>query len=191
MRNLVYYIGATIDGYIAGPGGAVDFIPVTADLVDWIRSALPETIPTHLRGHLGFDDVPAERFDTVVMGRATFEPSLSVPTTRPYAHLRQYVVSTTLQLDDPEVTVVAEDPVELIRALKSEESDRDIWLCGGGALAGTVAEEIDELILKTYPLIAGSGIPLFSGPFEPRSFTCVAHQNLSGGTQISRYIRQR
>lgn len=191
MRNLVYYIGATIDGCIAGPGGSVDFIPVPDDLVEWIRTTLPETIPTHLREPLGLSGTAAKRFDTVVMGRATFEPALAVPTTSPYGHLRQYVVSTTLRLDDPDVTIAAEDPIDLVRELKAEDTDMDVWLCGGGTLAGAVSEEIDEIVLKTYPVVAGSGIPLFSGSFRPTAFAPTAHEVLPSGTQITRYVRRR
>ena len=48
------------------------------------------------------------------------EPALDVPTTSPYSHLRQYVVSSTLTIDDPTVQVETGDPIELIRRLKAE-----------------------------------------------------------------------
>lgn len=44
----------------------------------------------------------------------------------------------------------------------------DIWLCGGGTLAGALINEIDEIVLKRYPVIVGTGISMFSGaPSRP------------------------
>ncbi len=44
----------------------------------------------------GLADAPNLRFDTVVMGLGTYRPALDAGLTSPYAHLRQYVVSSTL-----------------------------------------------------------------------------------------------
>ena len=58
------------------------------------------------------------------------------------------------------LTITSEDPVTVVRRLKAEQSGLDIWLCGGGALAATLIDEIDELRLKVNPLVLGDGIPL-------------------------------
>jgi hypothetical protein len=34
MRKLVYYVGVSLDGYIAGPAGEFDFYPSDAEMVD-------------------------------------------------------------------------------------------------------------------------------------------------------------
>lgn len=190
MRSLVYYIGVTIDGYIAGPDHDVSFLPVTDDLLAWIGSTYPETVPTHARPHLGISDAANQRFDTLVMGRGTYEPGLAIGVTSPYAHLRQYVVSTTIEsIDDPAVELVTHDPVELVRSLKAEDTGMDVWLCGGGTLAGAVLPEIDELIVKSYPVVAGGGIPAFVGAFGPTNFTVMRRQNLDSGCQVSWFTR--
>lgn len=185
MRHLVYYIGATLDGFIAGPGGETDFFPLSDEMTGWIAESYPETIPTHARAHLGLADTENRVFDTVVMGRGTYEPALAIGVTSPYAHLRQYVVSSTLAVDDPAVTVVPSDPAALVRTLKAEESEKDIWLCGGGALAGALIDEIDRIVVKTYPVVAGAGIPMLAGAFEPHRFVPVRHRSFAGGEQVS------
>ncbi|WP_316042211.1 hypothetical protein [Nocardiopsis sp. CNR-923] len=92
MRKLVYYVGMSIDGYIAGPEGQIDLYPVTQDVVDLIVGEFPDALPTHVRAQLGVD-APNPNFAVTVMGGATYAPALEIGVTSPYAHLRQYVVS--------------------------------------------------------------------------------------------------
>ncbi|MFJ8045657.1 dihydrofolate reductase family protein [Kitasatospora sp. NPDC096147] len=185
MRKLVYYVGVTIDGYIAGPGGEYDFFPLNDSYSAWMNGHLPETVPTPMRAALGLTETPAARFDTVLMGLGTYRPALDAGLTDPYAHLRTYVVSSTLPADtDPAVTVVKDDPLGLVRQLKRQEG-RDIWLCGGGLLAGALLPEIDELVVKSYPVLAGSGIPMVAGGFAPTLFTPTDRKSFDTGTTVT------
>ncbi len=186
MRKLVYYVASSIDGYIAGPGGETEFYPLGDDVLAFIRTEYPETLPTHLRAQLGID-VPNKRFDTVLMGRGTYQVGLDAGITCPYRHLRQYVVSRSLRGSDAAgVTLVSDDPIGLVRRLK-QESGLDVWLCGGGQLAGQLLPEIDELVLKQYPVLAGAGIPLFTGGFRPRGFDLAETTRFDNGTLVLRY----
>ena len=167
MRKLVYYVASTIDGFIAGPDGEFDFFPISAELMAVMNAELPETVPTHFRAPAGLTDTPNRRFDTVVMGRGTYEPALKEGITSPYAHLKQYVFSRTLPpATEPEVEIVAGDPAEFVRELKSRDGG-DIWLCGGGDLAGQLLPEVDEFIIKLNPVVIGSRIPLARRDFRP------------------------
>ncbi|MER7134520.1 dihydrofolate reductase family protein [Streptosporangium saharense] len=188
MRKLVYYVGVSIDGYIAGPGGEYDFYPLADDMVTWMATEYPETVPVHIRAHLGLD-VPNRHFGTVLMGRGAYQPGLDAGVTSPYPHLEQYVVSTTTpEIADPEVTLVPGDPLSLVRALKKEDG-LDIWLCGGGKLAGTLLPEIDELVVKSYPVVAGAGVSAFTGVFSPTLFTPTANRSFSNGSTVTWYGR--
>lgn len=151
----------TLDGYIAAPDGSFDFFPVDRPVMDLIAADFPETLPTHARAHLGIT-APGTRFGTVIMGRSTYEPALRAGITSPYAHLDQYVVSTTLGAsEDPRVHVVADDPLGRVRQLK-QQPGAGLWLAGGGRLAGALLEEIDHLVLKRYPVVLGAGIPVIA-----------------------------
>lgn len=192
MRKLVYYVGVSLDGYIAGPADEVDFYPRSDEMRAWTVERYPEMVPTHIRPQVGIPvDEPGKQWDTVLMGRVTYEPGLSVGVTSPYAHLKQYVVSTTLgRIDDPAVELVSGDPVELVRRLKREEG-KDIWLCGGGRLAGTLIDEIDELVLKSYPVIAGGGVSAITGTFRPTLFRPTQRREFDNGAQITWFSRDR
>nr|BFE60758.1 dihydrofolate reductase family protein [Dactylosporangium thailandense] len=171
---------ATIDGYIAGPGGETDCFPLAEDVLGHIAAEYPETLPTAARAHFGVD-APNRRFDTVVMGRATYQPAVDAGIAEPYAHLRQHIVSTTLAGAEP-------DPLRLVRELKAQDG-LGIWLCGGARVAGAVLPEIDELVVKRYPVVAGAGIPLFSGPYAPVPWTLTGHTTFASGAAIQTYAR--
>ncbi|HCT79300.1 MAG TPA: deaminase [Micromonosporaceae bacterium] len=184
MRKLTYYAGTTIDGYIAGPDGTFGFLPVEGDLLAAMIAEYPETVPTQFRGFMGLEEAPNKRFDTILMGRATYEPGLSAGFTSPYAHLKQYVFSRSLVSAEPQVQIVAGDPVAFVRELKAQPG-MDIWLCGGGNLAAQLAEEIDELVIKRYPIVIGSGIPMFNGPFALNHFELTETRAFNTGAVMT------
>jgi dihydrofolate reductase len=123
-----------------------------------------------------------------VMGRGTYEPALRQGVTSPYAHLRQIVLSRTLATIDPAVEVEPGDPVALVQKLKAEDG-LDIWLCGGGALAGALWDEVDELVVKLNPLTAGHGIRLAVRGFAPSLLTLVSATPTEDGVVLLRYTR--
>ncbi|MEU2014285.1 dihydrofolate reductase family protein [Nocardia sp. NPDC019302] len=190
MRKLVYYVAVSLDGYIAGPAGEFDFYPSDAEMGAWLNGRYPEFVPSHLRPLVGMAvDEPNKRFDTAVMGRRSYEPALSEGVTSPYAHLKQYVVSSTLgRIDDPAVELVERDPVGLVRELKRQDG-KDIWLAGGGLLAAALLEEIDELVIKSYPVVAGTGVPAFAGEFRPTLFRPTERKAIGDGVQVSWFTR--
>ncbi|MEV4244498.1 hypothetical protein AB0J63_13910 [Streptosporangium canum] len=123
------------------------------------------------------------------MGRGTYEPAPAANVTSPYAHMRQYVVSTTLgEITDPSVELVTGDPIDLVRRLTAEETGKDVWLAGGGTLAALLPE-IDELIIKSYPVVAGADISALSGEFRPTLFTPTQTETFSSGARVTRFTR--
>ncbi|MFC7304896.1 dihydrofolate reductase family protein [Streptomyces monticola] len=193
MRKLSYLVATSIDGFIGDPTGEAEFFAQYGkeDYWEYYWAELPETLPTAARRHFGIDDRPNRRFDTTIMGRATYEVGLPLGFTSPYGHLRQYVVSTTLdKAPDPAVEVISEDPVGRVRELKREDG-LDIWLCGGARLAGELVEEMDELVIKTYPCFLGSGMPLAEAGFAIRDFTLDSVKSFGGGVVLTTYSRKR
>ncbi|MER6630271.1 dihydrofolate reductase family protein [Streptomyces sp. NPDC000987] len=189
MRKLTYYVAATLDGCIAGPDGGYDFFPFEGEVREAVLAEYPETMPVHVRGPFGLTDTPHRHFDTVIMGRGTYEPALKAGITSPYAHLEQYVVSRTLTSADPSVRIVPHDPAALVRDLK-ERDGMDIWLAGGGKLAAALRDEIDELVIKRNPVVIGTGIPLFDGPFAPTAFLPTECRRFDSGVSIVTYRRK-
>jgi dihydrofolate reductase len=181
-----FNISVTQDGFIAGPDGEYDFFVMNDDLAETLNARYPETVPTDLREAVGISE-ENKVFDTVLMGRVTYEVGLPHGIASPYRQLRQYVFSTTLdEFPGPGVELVARDPVAKVRELKAEDG-MDILLCGGGTLADVLYHEVDALILKRHPILIGSGIPLVVGGFAPRIFGLTEQFTVEGGVTISTY----
>jgi len=189
MRKLTYFISLSIDGFIAGPDDEIDFYHGSEDYMQWMVEDYGDALPTHVRGQVGAGQAPLTRFDTIVMGRRTYEPALAAGITSPYAHLRQIVFSRSMRNDDSGVEFPAEEPLDVVRRLKSIESDLGIYLAGGGTLAGQLLSEIDELIVKRYPVVAGSGIPAFGPAFDPTAYALADLKSFRGGNIVESYVR--
>ena len=189
MRELVYYVAVSIDGYIAGPSGEFDSFLFEGDHVEFILAEIPDAIPTHIADERGVTQ-HRRRFDTVLMGAGTYAVGLpDVPS--PYRHLDQYVFTHRDLAPQENLTVTAEDPVDLVRELKVREGT-DIWLCGGGNLASQLTGEIDRLVLKRNPVMFGAGIPLFApGTYAPAPWDRVREVAFDSGVVMEEYVRRQ
>lgn len=189
MRTLTYYVATTIDGFSCGPDGSYDFFPFAPDTKDLVTERFPETLPTAGRVMLGMDDAENQQYDSILQGRGSYQIALDEGVTSPYAHAKQYVFSTSLPADiDPAVTIVDSDPCAYVRKLK-QEPGLGLCLLGGPGIAGVLLPEIDELMIKRYPIIAGHGKPLFVTGFEPRSFERVWSHSFDSGADYTLFRR--
>jgi dihydrofolate reductase len=142
MRLVRYNVAASLDGYIAGPKGEFDWIPLD---------------PT-----VDFAAIFA-KVDTILIGRATYEAVLQVGDAPWPASARVCVFSRKpYRVADPAIRVVGDDAEGVVRALRAEEGDREIWLFGGGQLFRSLlsAGLVDRVEVTVCPILLGSGIPL-------------------------------
>ncbi|WP_413319313.1 dihydrofolate reductase family protein [Agrococcus sp. 1P02AA] len=184
-RELVYYVAVSLDGCIADPEGGFEALLGGGDHDSVVFDEYADALPAHAHAALGIEP-PRTRFDTVIMGWNTLTPALDAGIASPYPHLRQVVASRTHREVDPAIELTA-DPLAAVRALKQEDG-LDIWLCGGGALAGTLLPEIDRLVLKRHPVVLGSGIRVFGdADCEPRRFALQRARAFSSGVVVEEY----
>ena len=159
MRRVLYRVATSLDGFIAGPNGEIDWI-VPDPTVDFVSL------------YAGVD--------TVLLGRRTYEMTLQ-PGAPPWPEgWRIYVFSHTLEGGQHRgVTVVSGNIGPTVAALRSE-SGRDIWLFGGGSLFASLlaAHVVDQIEVAVMPVILGSGIPLVSVG-APRSPLTLTRSNTS------------
>jgi dihydrofolate reductase len=172
MRRVRYRVAASLDGYIAGPNGEIDWI-------------IPD--PT-----ADFESLYAS-VDTVLLGRHTYELTLQPGAPAWPSGWRVYVFSRTLDAAaHPAVTVVRADAGPAVAALRSEEG-RDIWLFGGGSLCASLlaAGVVDQVEVAVMPVLLGRGIPLVA-PDAPRSRLVLTGSHVSpNGIMSLHYDVQR
>jgi dihydrofolate reductase len=141
MRQVLYRVAASLDGYIAGPRGEMDWI-VHDPAVDFAKVY--------------------ESVDTVLLGRRTYELTRQ-PGAPPWPRGWQiYVFSRTLRPEDhPGVTVVRVEAAPRVAALRAAHG-RGIWLFGGGSLFRSLLEtkQVDVVEVTVIPILLGGGIPL-------------------------------
>jgi dihydrofolate reductase len=195
LRKLTYCIATSIDGFIGHPdtGDGAFFEQFSSgDFHIFMLDEYGDTIPAFGREALGIADKPLTRFDTVIQGRRSNQVAYDMGITSPYAHLRQYVASRGLaETPDPAIELIQGDLVEKVRELKAEDGELGIYLCGGGDIAGQLIDEIDELVVKTYPVLVGSGIPMASAGFALRRYELTECRSFDNGAIVSTYRKIR
>lgn len=194
MRKLTYFIACSIDGFIGDESGDASFMYpfVDEEFFEFLTSEYPETIGSGGRRVRGIDDLENQKYDTVIQGRSSYDVALKEGITSPYAHLREYVASRTLaESPDPHVEIVADDVVGKVRELKAEDGEFGIYLCGGSKLAGELLDEIDELVVKTYPVVLGTGMPMFGSGFAVTEFGLDEVRLFKNGVFVRTYSRKR
>ncbi len=192
MKPVIYYVATSLDGFIAHPDGSFGGFPWDDAYGADLLARYPETFPAHLRPPTA-SAVDNRLFDTVLMGRKTYEVGSTAGVTNPYPTLQQYVFSRSMvERPDARVDLVNADAAERVRALRTG-TGKAIWLCGGGELASTLldADLIDEVIVKLNPVVFGAGIPLFSREVAPRQLALVDQHTYASGHALLHYRVKR
>ena len=136
--------------------------------------------------------------DAMLLGRQTFEdfrsywPHREDDTTGTSAYLdgvANYVVSGTLTEPGWEnTTILADDPVEEVAALKQTDGD-DIVLTGSISLGHALLDAglVDEVRLFTYPVVQGRGRRLFPDGFQLDRLRLLDTRSFRSGIVLTTY----
>lgn len=146
MRPVYFYGAMSLDGYLSDE----------KDNLQWL-------FDTNLDGQSTYEAFE-QKFDTLVMGRVTYETTLTLLGDGApfYPGKEKVIFSQTKTGMIDEGRYVNDDPVTVVQALR-QRSGSGIWIVGGGEIltALLTAGLVDDLWVQIAPVLLGRGKRLF------------------------------
>lgn len=172
MRKIVSFMHVSLDGFVAGPAGEMNWISVNDEIFDFAAQRTNEA-------------------DTALYGRVTYEmmdnywptaadkPNASkhdIEHSTWYNQVDKIVLSNTLKgLQKDKTTVISDDFAGKINALKQLPGGEIIMFGSPGATQSLMQHQlVDEFWLFVNPILVGQGMPLFKGIREHVRLKLVA-----------------
>jgi dihydrofolate reductase len=159
-RRVRYSVAMSLDGFIAGPNEEADWI-----IMDPSRDARRDF------------EAMYSQFDTILMGRRTFEVVKGAGGGGSAPDMQVFVFSRTLRQEDHPGVRIVDDPERVMLELRSKPG-KDIWLWGGGSLFRSFAELglVDTVEVGVVPVLLGEGVPLLSPPAKRVALKLTGHK---------------
>ncbi|HLE53898.1 MAG TPA: dihydrofolate reductase family protein [Thermoplasmata archaeon] len=191
MRKIVLPMMMTLDGFVAGPNGEMDWLPPFDDGALW--EDLHEEMWTKLRS-----------VDTLLLGRVTYQiwetfwpaagsnprsTKSDIEFSRFADRTQKVVFSKTLdKVEWKNTKLVRGDIAEEVSRLK-EPPGKDLALAGGAGIAQTFMKLglIDEYLITVHPVILGKGKLLFRNPGDRQKLRLVGTKRFRSGAVGLRY----
>jgi dihydrofolate reductase len=184
MRKLIYSMGVSLDGFIAGPGGEIDWSAPDEELHRFHNQQTRE-IGVHLCGR--------RLYETMVYWETAEENPAAAEHEREFARiwkaLPKIVFSRTLKQVEGNATLLSDGVAEEVAALKRQPG-RDLAV-GGAGLASTLIELglVDEYRLFVSPVVLGAGTPYFPALEERIDLELVETRTFGSRVVYVRYRR--
>jgi dihydrofolate reductase len=151
MKKVILDLAITLDGYIEGPNGEIDWCILDDDMeLDKFISG----VDTIFYGRVSYDAWGNFQPDTTAS-----ETEKSIWTA---VHSKKKIVFSGHQRTDTNAEFITTNLAGRVAEIKAQ-SGKDIWLYGGAGLIRTFIELnlIDVYRLSVHPIALGSGKPLF------------------------------
>jgi dihydrofolate reductase len=184
MRKLIYSMGVSLDGFIAGPNGEIDWSAPDEELHRFHNQQTRE-MGAHLCGR---------RLYEVMSFWETADENPSAPEhelefARIWKNMPKIVFSKTLEKVEGNARLVRDGVVEEVAKLK-EQPGKDLAV-GGADLASTFIKLglIDEYRLFVSPVVLGGGTPYFPALDERMNLELVETQTFGSRVVYVRYRR--
>lgn len=169
MRKITLNIATSLDGYIEGPQGEIDWCLNDQDY--------------------GLTEF-SEDTDTLFMGRKSYELIAQVGLGF-FEDKSLYVFSDTLLPEEHfGIRIIRKaDFVNFVQGFRQQEG-KNIWFFGGAdLLASFMAENlVDEFLISVHPLVLGGGKLLFQNVKDKVELMLIDHKAYSSGLVQLRYI---
>jgi dihydrofolate reductase len=156
MTTLIYSMSVSLDGYIAGPDGAIDWSGPDQELMRF-RTEQTRELNGHLSGRGIYENMLV--WETA---EQTFTDPLDLEFAAIWTAIPQVVFSTTLTTVKANARLARADVAAEVAELKNQPGVDRVGV-GGAGLAASLAEKdlIDEYHLFICPVVLGGGTPYF------------------------------
>lgn len=198
MRKLVVLSFVSLDGVMQAPGGPGEDTSGGFRFGGWVAGYGDDFLASVIAKQMRVAERQTEHPFDLLLGRKTYEIFASywpnkgdAPIARELNAARKYVVSRGRpRLDWVESVLITGDVVAEIRKLKTEDGP-ELQVHGSGNLIQTLLKHdlVDELWLKTFPVILGGGKPLFTQGIAPAGFRLLGCETSTTGVIVANYAR--
>jgi dihydrofolate reductase len=187
MRKVIVMMSVSLDGFIEGPNGELDWHMVDDELHSHFNDQLG-AMGAFLNGRVMYE-LMAGFWPT-----ADTDPSSTGPMVefaRIWRDMPKIVYSRTLEHADWNATVVRDVVVEDVMELKAQPGG-DLALGGADIAAAFMrADLIDEYWLYVHPVVIGQGKPLFQLSDTKIDLELAETRTFGNGVVLLRYQRPR
>jgi len=183
MKRIVWFMHVTLDGFVAGPNGEMNWINVGEELFEYAGRGTAAA-DVALYGRVTYDMMQA------YWPTAANKPSPSkhdIEHSRWYNNVTKVVVSKSLKGKELDNTkIISENLAEEIQKLKQGEG-ANIVMFGSPSIGHLLMQQnlIDDYWLFVNPVVLGEGIPLFAG--SKLKLKLVSSESLSSGVVALHY----
>jgi dihydrofolate reductase len=183
MRKVIYAMGVSLDGFIAGPDGEIDWSAPDEELHRFHNEQTRE-LGAHLCGRRLYETMLY--WETADENPSAAEHELEFA--RIWLALPKIVFSTTLDRVEGNATLAGGDIAEEVAELKAQPG-KDLAV-GGAGLAGGLIEQglVDEFRLFVSPVVLGGGTRYFP-PLDQRIGLELVETRTFGSRVV--YLRYR
>jgi dihydrofolate reductase len=178
MRNVIFSMATSLDGYIAGPGGEFDWSAPDEELHQFHNEQTRE-LSAHLCGRRLYETmVYWERPDD---SRGAIEREFA----RLWQSFPKIVFSRTLDAVEGNARLATGDPAEELARLEGDVA------VGGAGLAATLIEQglVDDFRVFVNPVIVGGGTPFFPAGGRRTDLELVETRTFGSRVTYARYRR--
>lgn len=189
MKKIISFMHLSLDGFVAGPNGEMDWITVDQEIFDHVGQRISES-------------------DTALYGRITYQmmenywptaadqPNASkhdIEHAQWYKEAHKIVVSKTLKGTDlPNTTIISDNLPDRIQQIKQSTHGpgKEILLFGSPSTTHSLMQQdlLDGYWLFINPIILGHGIPLFDGAKEKTKLNLVSTRQFTSGVVAVSYV---
>jgi dihydrofolate reductase len=186
MRKVIYSMGVSLDGFIAGPRGEIDWSPPDEERHRFHNEQTRE-IGAHFCGRRLYEEMLY--WETADENPSAAEHELEFA--RIWKNLPKIVFSKTLEKVEGNARLVRDGIAEEVAELK-QQPGKDLAV-GGAGLASTFIELglVDEYRLFVSPVVLGGGTPYFPALDERIDLELVETQTFASRVVYVRYGARR